>query len=114
VTAISNAHSEPTMPWPRLGGASAAPTVVHASACVAAESAAALGRQRALTDQSMLADRLRGSYLQLTARPGAVPRARHHARKMLWEWGLKELAEPVELVVSEIVTNAVRRVRRAE
>jgi anti-sigma regulatory factor (Ser/Thr protein kinase) len=60
------------------------------------------------TDQKALVDRLRGPYLQMIARPGAVPCARHHARQLLWQWGLKELAEPVELVVSEIVTNAVR------
>jgi anti-sigma regulatory factor (Ser/Thr protein kinase) len=31
-----------------------------------------------------------------------------HARQVFWEWGLKEIAETAELVVSEIVTNAVR------
>jgi anti-sigma regulatory factor (Ser/Thr protein kinase) len=61
-----------------------------------------------VTDQRTLTDRLRGPYLQMIARPGAVPCARHHARQLLWEWGLKELADPVELVVSEIITNAVR------
>jgi two-component sensor histidine kinase len=44
----------------------------------------------------------------LPAWPGAVPRARHHTRQVLWDAGLKELVEPVELVVSEVVTNAVR------
>lgn len=48
------------------------------------------------------------SYLELAARPGAVPFARRHARQVLWEWGLKELVEPAALVVSEVVTNAVR------
>jgi hypothetical protein len=37
-----------------------------------------------------------------------VPCARLHTRQVLWEWGLSELAATVELVVSEIVTNAVR------
>jgi anti-sigma regulatory factor (Ser/Thr protein kinase) len=46
--------------------------------------------------------------LELRAWPGAVPRARRHARQMLWDAGLKELIEPVETVVSEIVTNAIR------
>jgi anti-sigma regulatory factor (Ser/Thr protein kinase) len=44
----------------------------------------------------------------MSAWPGAVSCARHHARQLLWDLGLKELIEPVELVVSEIVTNAVR------
>ena len=36
------------------------------------------------------------------------PSTRLHARQVLWEWGLSALAEPAELVVSEIVTNAVQ------
>jgi anti-sigma regulatory factor (Ser/Thr protein kinase) len=46
--------------------------------------------------------------LEMSAWPGAVPCARHHARQVLWDAGLKELIDPVELVVSEIVTNAIR------
>lgn len=46
------------------------------------------------------------SYLELGAFPSAVPCARLHARHVLWEWGLAELAETAELVVSELVTNA--------
>lgn len=61
-----------------------------------------------LADRRALTGWLRGPYLQMLARPGAVPYARRYARRMLWKWGLKELAEQVELVVSEIVTNAVR------
>jgi hypothetical protein len=48
------------------------------------------------------------SYLELRALPTAVPCARLHARQVLWEWGLDALAETAELMVSEIVTNAVR------
>jgi anti-sigma regulatory factor (Ser/Thr protein kinase) len=48
------------------------------------------------------------SYLELGILPGAVPCARLHARHLLWEWGLVELCELVELLVSELVTNAVR------
>ena len=44
----------------------------------------------------------------LGALPGAVPCARLHARLVLAEWDLKALAETAELVVSELVTNAVR------
>ena len=48
------------------------------------------------------------SYLDLGVLPGAVPCARLHARQMLWEWGLTSLSEDVELLVSDLVTNAVR------
>jgi anti-sigma regulatory factor (Ser/Thr protein kinase) len=48
------------------------------------------------------------SYLQLGALPGAVPCARLHAKLVLWEWHLNQLVETSELLVSEIITNAVR------
>lgn len=48
------------------------------------------------------------SVLELGALPSAVPCARLHARQLLWEWGLTALSEPAELVVSELVTNAVQ------
>jgi anti-sigma regulatory factor (Ser/Thr protein kinase) len=48
------------------------------------------------------------SRLELFASPSAVPIARSHTRQVLQEWGRRELAEATELVVSEIVTNAVR------
>lgn len=47
------------------------------------------------------------SFLELGALPGAVPCARLHARQMLWEWKLAGLSENVELLVSELLTNAV-------
>jgi anti-sigma regulatory factor (Ser/Thr protein kinase) len=49
-------------------------------------------------------------FLELGALPGAVPSARLHARHILWEWGPVApitLTDDVELVVSELVTNAV-------
>jgi anti-sigma regulatory factor (Ser/Thr protein kinase) len=46
--------------------------------------------------------------LTLAALPGAVPCMRLHARQVAWEWGFGELAEIVELLVSELVTNAVK------
>jgi len=46
------------------------------------------------------------SYLELGALPTAVSCARLHVRQVLWEWGLGELAEASEAVVSELVTNA--------
>lgn len=48
------------------------------------------------------------TFLELGALPGAVPCARLHAREMLWEWRITELADNAELLVSELVTNAVR------
>jgi anti-sigma regulatory factor (Ser/Thr protein kinase) len=46
-------------------------------------------------------------FLEFGALSGSVPCARYHARQILWEWGLTRLSENVELVVSELVTNAV-------
>ena len=51
---------------------------------------------------------VRQSHLVLAALPSAVPRARLHARLVLAEWDLKPLADTAELIVSELVTNAVR------
>jgi anti-sigma regulatory factor (Ser/Thr protein kinase) len=47
------------------------------------------------------------TYLEFGALPTAVPCARLHARQVLWEWDLGEHAETAELIVSELVTNAV-------
>jgi hypothetical protein len=48
------------------------------------------------------------SRLELGALPGAVPCARMHARLVLTEWGQGALGDSVELIVSELMTNAVR------
>jgi anti-sigma regulatory factor (Ser/Thr protein kinase) len=48
------------------------------------------------------------SYLVFGALPTAVPCARLYARHVLWEWGLNGLAPDSELLVSELVTNAVK------
>jgi anti-sigma regulatory factor (Ser/Thr protein kinase) len=48
------------------------------------------------------------SHMELGALPTAVPCARLHSRQMLWEWGLAGLSEVVELIVSELTTNAVQ------
>jgi anti-sigma regulatory factor (Ser/Thr protein kinase) len=48
------------------------------------------------------------SYLELGALPTAAGCARKHARLLVAEWGLAELADTVELVVSELVTNSVQ------
>ncbi|MGD0375668.1 MAG: ATP-binding protein [Streptosporangiaceae bacterium] len=47
------------------------------------------------------------SFLELGALPGAVPCARLHARLLMAEWHLTRLSENVEILVSELVTNAV-------
>jgi anti-sigma regulatory factor (Ser/Thr protein kinase) len=46
--------------------------------------------------------------LILGALPTAVACARLHARNVMYEWNLPSIADSVELVVSELVTNAVR------
>jgi len=51
------------------------------------------------------------SFLELGALPSAIPCARLHARQLTWEWGLDALSAKVELVVSELVTNAVQASR---
>jgi anti-sigma regulatory factor (Ser/Thr protein kinase) len=48
------------------------------------------------------------SFLELGAFPGAVPCARLHARQMLWEWRLTGLSDIAELLISELITNAVQ------
>jgi anti-sigma regulatory factor (Ser/Thr protein kinase) len=45
--------------------------------------------------------------LELGALPGAVPCARLHTRQVLWEWGLAHLRDNAELLISELVTNAI-------
>lgn len=48
------------------------------------------------------------SHLELAALPTAVPCFRLHARAVAVGWGLSALAENIELIVSELVTNAIR------
>src|SRR6266516_1537672 len=48
------------------------------------------------------------SFLELGALPSAVPCARWHAKQLLWEWGLTECSECVELLVCELLTNAIK------
>ncbi|WP_277439900.1 SpoIIE family protein phosphatase [Streptomyces sp. SPB162] len=44
----------------------------------------------------------------LEPHPASVARAREHARERLVSWGLDELVDTTELLVSELVTNALR------
>jgi anti-sigma regulatory factor (Ser/Thr protein kinase) len=52
--------------------------------------------------------------LQLGALPTAAPCARLHAKHLLWEWGLGEITDTAELLVSELVTNGVKAVQAME
>ncbi len=54
------------------------------------------------------ARRAQRSYLEVAAAPGAVPYARRCTRQALAGWDLGHVAEDAELVVSELMTNAVR------
>jgi anti-sigma regulatory factor (Ser/Thr protein kinase) len=48
------------------------------------------------------------SYLELGALPSAIPSARLHTRLVVGEWGLGKLADTLELIVSELVTNGIQ------
>jgi anti-sigma regulatory factor (Ser/Thr protein kinase) len=45
--------------------------------------------------------------MELGALPSAVPCARLHTRQVLWEWNQTGLIEAAELIVSELITNAI-------
>lgn len=47
------------------------------------------------------------SSLELRAVPDSLPAARRHARTAALRWGMRALCDDVELVASELVTNAV-------
>ena len=49
----------------------------------------------------------RYTLLELSAMPSAVPCARLHARNVVAEWGMSAIARTAELLVSELVTNAI-------
>jgi len=46
--------------------------------------------------------------LELCATPSAVPCARSLARRIVLEWGRRDLADTAELLVSELITNAIQ------
>jgi anti-sigma regulatory factor (Ser/Thr protein kinase) len=52
-------------------------------------------------------DKPRHTVLELAAMPSAVPCARLHARHVVAEWEMPTIAETVELLVSELITNAI-------
>jgi anti-sigma regulatory factor (Ser/Thr protein kinase) len=47
-------------------------------------------------------------FLELGALDSAVPCARLHARQVLREWGFGRLSDSAELLVTELITNAIR------
>jgi anti-sigma regulatory factor (Ser/Thr protein kinase) len=47
------------------------------------------------------------SALEFAPLPTAVPCARLHAIHILREWGLRDLADDAEMIVSELITNAI-------
>jgi len=51
------------------------------------------------------------TYLELSALPTAVSCARSHARLVLWEWHLDHLVDDAQMLVSELLTNAVEASR---
>ncbi len=48
------------------------------------------------------------SFLELGAYPTAASCARLHAKHVLREWSLAEVSDSAELLVSELITNALR------
>lgn len=57
----------------------------------------------------LAADRV--ASFQLAADPALVAQARSLATRQLAEWGLEQLAFATELIISELVTNAIRHAR---
>ncbi|MGI8332528.1 ATP-binding protein [Actinomadura scrupuli] len=52
--------------------------------------------------------RMRRVIWSLMCDPVSVPQARHLIREQLADWGLSEQSDAVELLASELVTNALR------
>jgi anti-sigma regulatory factor (Ser/Thr protein kinase) len=52
------------------------------------------------------------SRLELGALPSAVPCARLHAKHIFREWNLAHVADDAELIVSELMTNALKAARQ--
>ena len=48
------------------------------------------------------------SRLRLGPLPSAVPCARQHAKVILKEWNLANVADDAEMIVSELATNALK------
>lgn len=70
--------------------------------------------RRAVTAEETAGEWPLRSFLQLGALPTATPCARLHARHLLHEWGISGIADTAELLVSELVTNAVKATQLLE
>ncbi|MGK5500985.1 ATP-binding SpoIIE family protein phosphatase, partial [Streptomyces sp. URMC 125] len=104
------------------GGRDRSPEEEVAAAVAAGGSPAAIGRtvlDRVLTgppadDVALLVARVKAlpgdatAFWQFAADPSVVGRARELATAQLARWGLEEAAFTTELIVSELVTNAIR------
>jgi len=73
----------------------------------------ALGRPRRMPDPSGT-PWPRQSSLALAALPTAPACARGHVRAVVYEWGLRALADTAELLVSELVTNSLQAYQRSK
>lgn len=104
---LRRGHNDPLI-MPASGGTGTVRVTVRSGVRPVAETLPPVPVPLSLPAGQAFIDRLRQAHLELPAWPGAVTFARHHARQLLWDWGLKEFIDPVELVVSELVTNAVR------
>jgi anti-sigma regulatory factor (Ser/Thr protein kinase) len=96
------------------------PSKPHAHPPAPVPSPALAGRPvpgaRRLVDTWQFLDQRAGlvsSSLELGAYPEAVRSARAHARAVLWEWGIGELADNAESIIGELVLNAVQATSRA-
>ena len=79
---------------------------------IAATGTSSIGPRSAANRVTQVESRLpRRTSLLLGALPSAVPCARLYARQVLWEWGLSKNAETAELLLSELVTNAIQGAR---
>lgn len=92
---------------PASGGTGTVRATARSGACPVAENSSPVPVS-SLSEDYDICSHLGLPHLELAARPAAVSQARHYAKDALWDLGLKEFIEPVELVVSELVTNAVR------
>ena len=104
----ARAHQYAALPWLFL---MSCPSGVPGAATGSILSAIGPGLRPGAGD--IIHPRARGAYLEFAAIPAALPYVRRHTRQTLATWQLGYLADDVELVVSELVTNAVRATREA-
>ncbi|MEV7215404.1 SpoIIE family protein phosphatase [Kitasatospora cineracea] len=109
----SELRGDPGLGLDRLGSALAAPAGSLEDLCDQVLSAT-LGPDAPSDDVALLLARTRSLHTQdvadwaLSRDPSEVARARKLAAAKLTEWGLEEASFVTELVVSELITNAVR------